>query len=262
MKCKLCEDRLLEYLYGELGEEDAAAMEQHLEASEACRREYEGFASVLDTVAKADEEGPSPALHTRIMGHAEEARPGRRSFWAWMFRPAVTTAVIGAIAAGVYFTTLRHKPPSILDERTLSEESFVRKPLSGNRNNEARLRPPCAKVDSPKKEAKDKGLSRQACRATRRHRARRGGSGTIRRPVEEVGPSDARTPPRSEEPVHGRRLDGRRTRPGAGAQETGDLTGRGGPRSCREEWKEHPARPMRPGPCPWPFGLPGPGPCR
>ncbi len=126
MKCKLCEDKILEYLYGELGEEEAAAMERHLEASDACRQAYEGFASVLETVAEAGEEGPSPALHTRIMGHAEEARPARRSFWAWMFRPAVTTAVIGAVAAGVYFTSLRHKPPSLLDERTLSEESPCR----------------------------------------------------------------------------------------------------------------------------------------
>ena len=153
MKCKLCEDRLLEYLYGELGEEDAAAMEQHLEASEECRREYEGFASVQDTVAKADEEGPSPVLHTRVMGHAEEAGPARRASWAWMFRPAVTTAVIGAVAAGVYFTSLRHKPPSLLDERTLSEESLIGK-------SKQRSTPPSsmAKVDALKKEATEKGF--------------------------------------------------------------------------------------------------------
>jgi len=153
MKCKLCEDKLLEYLYGELGEEEATAMEQHLEASEPCRRVYDGFASVLETVDEEGEEGPSPALHTRIMGHAEEARPGRRSFWAWMFRPAVTTAVIGAVAAVVYFTSLRHKPPSLLDERTLSEESLVGKWKQ-------RSAPPSSisKKGSPKKEAKDEAF--------------------------------------------------------------------------------------------------------
>ena len=158
MKCKLCEDKLLEYLYGELGEEDASAMEQHLEASEACRQTYEGFASVLDTVAEEGEEGPSPALHTRIMGHAEEVRPGRRSLWAWMFRPAVTTAVIGAVAAGVYFTTLRHKPPSYLDERILSEESLLGKSLV--EKSKQRSTPPSsiAKVGSPKKEAMDEAF--------------------------------------------------------------------------------------------------------
>ena len=153
MKCKLCEDKILEYLYGELGEEEAAAMERHLEASEPCRRVYDGFASVLETVAEEGEEGPSPALHTRIMGHAEEARPARRSFWAWMFRPAVTTAVIGAVAAGVYFTSLRHKPPSLLDERTLSEKSLV-----GKSKQRSAPPSPIAKVDSPKEEAKDEAF--------------------------------------------------------------------------------------------------------
>jgi len=148
MKCKLCEDKLLEYLYGELGKEDAAAMEKHLEASDACRQAYEGFASVLETVAGEDEEGPSPALHTRIMGHVAENRPARRSSWAWMFRPAVTTAVIGAVAAGVYFTALRHKPPSYLDERLLSEQSPVRKSTQ-----RSAPQPSLAKVDALKKEA-------------------------------------------------------------------------------------------------------------
>ncbi len=158
MKCKLCEDKLLEYLYGELGEEEAAAMERHLEASEACRQAYEGFASVLDAVAEEGEEGPSPALHTRIMGHAEEARPARRAFWAWMFRPAVTTAVIGTVAAGVYFTTLRHKPPSYLDERILSEKSLLGKSLV--EKSKQRSTPPSSRpmVDSPLKLAKDEAF--------------------------------------------------------------------------------------------------------
>ena len=124
MKCRLCEDKLLEYIYGELSEEDAAAMKQHLEASASCRRAYEDFASVLEAVSSVDdEEEPPAALHTRIMGHAQEAGAKRRSFWAWILRPAVTTAVIGAITAGVYFATLRHRPPSFRDERIVLEKS-------------------------------------------------------------------------------------------------------------------------------------------
>jgi anti-sigma factor RsiW len=153
MKCELCEDKLLEYLYGELGEEDAAVMAKHLEASEACRRAYEGFASVLETVAEADEEAPAAALHTRIMGHAEEARPVRRSFWAWMFRPAVTTAVIGAITAGVYFATMRHKPPSYRDDKIVSEQSLPRKAKE-----ERASAPPRATIEGGDKEAEDQAL--------------------------------------------------------------------------------------------------------
>lgn len=128
MKCRLCEDKLLEYLYGELSQEDVAAVEKHLRESEPCREQARAFASVLDTVTRAEEEeGPPDALHTRIMGHAQEAGSKKRSLWGWVFRPAVTTAVIGAIAAGLYFTTLRHKPPSYRDERIVLEESAPEK---------------------------------------------------------------------------------------------------------------------------------------
>ena len=100
MACKLCEDKLLEYLYGELSEEDAATMVEHLERSEACREAAKSFRSVLDTVSGVEEEGLPSFVHTRIMGHAEEAGSKKRSFWSWMFRPAVTTVVIGAVTAG------------------------------------------------------------------------------------------------------------------------------------------------------------------
>ncbi len=174
MTCKLCEDKLIEYLYGELSEEDAAAMRQHLEASAACRQAYEDFASVLEAVSRVEEEeGPPSALHTRIMGHAQEAGAKRRSFWAWILRPAVTTAVIGAITAGVYFATLRHRPPSFRDERIVLEKSSPAK--SEHRG----ALPPSgagAKVDPRAKEAgRDQALS--AARYTKPSS-----------PVEELGP--------------------------------------------------------------------------
>jgi len=149
MACKLCEDKLLEYLYGELSEEDAADMVEHLETSEECREAAKSFRSVLDTVTGVEEEGLSSLVHTRIMGHAEEAGSKRRSFWAWMFRPAVTTAVIGAVTAGVYYTTIKYKPPSYRQERIVSEES----PLAKSKQRRA-VSPSTIEVDSPKKEAK------------------------------------------------------------------------------------------------------------
>jgi len=149
MECKLCEDKLLEYLYGELNEEDAAAMEKHLEASEECRQAAKSFRSVLDTVTGVEEEGLPPLVRTRIMGHAEEAVSKRRSFWSWMFRPAVTTVVIGAITAGVYYTTIRVKPTSYRQERIVAEES----PLAKAKQRRA-LSPSKIEVDSQQKEAK------------------------------------------------------------------------------------------------------------
>jgi Putative zinc-finger len=154
MKCRLCEDKLLEYLYGELGEKDAAAMEGHLKASEECRRAYESFQSVLEAVAGTEEAGLPTAVHTRIMGRAEEIVSQTRSFWALMFRPAVTTAVIGAITAGVYFATIRHKPPSYLDERIVSEESFQ----TESKQSQTEAPHPVEEVEPPRKEAADQAI--------------------------------------------------------------------------------------------------------
>ena len=149
MECKLCEHKLLEYLYGELSEEDAATMVEHLEASAECREAAKSFRSVLDTVTGVEEEELPPLVHTRIMGHAEEAASRRRSYWSWIFRPAVTTAVIGAITAGVYYTTIRVKPTSYRQERIVSEESSLAK--SKQRRAPS---PSTIEVDSPKKETK------------------------------------------------------------------------------------------------------------
>jgi tetratricopeptide (TPR) repeat protein len=128
-------------------------MVEHLERSEECRDAAESFRSVLDTVTGVEEEGPPSFLHTRILGHAEEAGAKRRSFWSWMFRPAVTTVVIGAVTAGVYYSTIKYKPPSYRQERIVSEESSLAK----SKQRRA-LPPPTPEADSPKKEVERQSL--------------------------------------------------------------------------------------------------------
>lgn len=142
MKCKLCEDKLLAFLYGELGEEDAASFKRHLEASESCRDEYDGLVCVLNTVRRVEEEGPPAGVHTRIMGHAEERRRRGRPFWTWVLRPAVTTLVIGVITAGVYFTTLRHRASVYLGEGTDSERLLSEEAVPANL-------PPASEAQAP-----------------------------------------------------------------------------------------------------------------
>jgi len=112
MGCKACEEKLLEYLYGELKGADAAKMEEHLAASEPCREVYRNFKATVELLAQQDEEPLPEQMCTRIMAHAEEladrarARPRR---WAWLFRPALVTAMVAVIAAGVYRYSLRTK---------------------------------------------------------------------------------------------------------------------------------------------------------
>ena len=136
MKCELCEERLLEYLYGELPPEEANRMERHLAASEPCRQVAESFRSVLEAVRQVDEEHPPPALHTRIMAHAEEKKPTRadRRLWAWLLRPAVVSPLVLIAAAGLYLLTIRTPDPRL--ER---QELLGRRPAAPK---EERVRPP------------------------------------------------------------------------------------------------------------------------
>lgn len=113
MGCKLCEDMLMEYLYGELDEENTVMMGQHLSSSEPCRKEYREIQSTLAMAGEMETEELPPGLHTRIMAHAAEhdGRLKKRPAWARLFRPALTTAVVMVIATSVYLRSARIRGP-------------------------------------------------------------------------------------------------------------------------------------------------------
>ncbi|MEW6444160.1 MAG: zf-HC2 domain-containing protein [bacterium] len=127
MRCKKCEAKLLEYLYGELSAGEAAEMERHLADSEPCREVCRNFRETLNLVSVQEESDSFPeALHTRILAHAEEgarqsAVPSRR--WAWLFRPALATAMVAVIAAGVYLYSIRSKEAFDRERLTVHQEA-------------------------------------------------------------------------------------------------------------------------------------------
>jgi len=105
----LCDDKLIEYLYGELDGEDSVLMKQHLEASESCRDVYKQFESVREAAARQAEEEPPLGLRTRILARAAEKKQEkeRRSLRAWLFHPAMATVAVASVAALVYVYTVR-----------------------------------------------------------------------------------------------------------------------------------------------------------
>jgi len=109
MACELCEDKLLEYLYGELGEQDRLRMERHLKDSSACREVLDRYRSVRKAAAGMEDEELPAGLHTRILAHAEEARAkkARRPLRSWLFTPGLATVSVAAVAAVVYLHTVR-----------------------------------------------------------------------------------------------------------------------------------------------------------
>ena len=125
MTCRLCKEKILEYLYGELNEDDRRLMERHLETSASCRENYRIFQSVRNIADKESDADFPQALHTRIMAHAAEARetPGWRAAWTRMFRPAMATTLVAVAAVGIYFHASRIQGPLLKKHAVMMEES-------------------------------------------------------------------------------------------------------------------------------------------
>ena len=126
MGCKLCEEKLLDHLYGELDETDRALMEKHLAASPACMETYRSFQSIRKTVSKEGEEELPQGLHTRIMAHAAEhgASVKKGAAWARLFRPALATTVVAVAAGIIYMQTSRFQGLQQQKHAMLMEESL------------------------------------------------------------------------------------------------------------------------------------------
>jgi len=114
MTCRLCKEKILEYLYDELNEDDRRLMDRHLETSASCREHYRIFQSVRNIAAEESDPDFPQALHTRIMAHATEAKtpPWWRAAWAPRFRPALATTLVAVAAVGIYFHASRIQGPS------------------------------------------------------------------------------------------------------------------------------------------------------
>ena len=125
MTCRLCKEKILEYLYDELNEDDRRLMERHLESSASCREQYRIFQSVRNIAAEDSDADFPQALHTRIMAHASEAKSpmGWRTAWARRFRPALATTLVAVAAVGLYFHASRIQGPLLKKQAVMMEES-------------------------------------------------------------------------------------------------------------------------------------------
>lgn len=77
MDHKTAADRLVEFLYGELGGDERAAFEGHLGGCDSCRRELDGFRAARDLVRKVPDEEPPQSAHARILEVARAAAAGQ-----------------------------------------------------------------------------------------------------------------------------------------------------------------------------------------
>jgi len=108
-------DDLARYALGELAGEERAALERHLEACTACRRELEALRGDLALLA-VSAAGAAPPQRARVrllQAAAREPRgrrfPARRPFWAWAPAAAVVVLAVLSLALWMENRSLRNR---------------------------------------------------------------------------------------------------------------------------------------------------------
>ena len=60
--CEKCRERMIEALYGELGEDDEASFDAHLDSCASCAAEFKAMTATLELLDKRERPDPGPAF--------------------------------------------------------------------------------------------------------------------------------------------------------------------------------------------------------
>ncbi len=158
MNCERASSLMLDYLYGELDQKRALALENHLGVCKRCSDEFEAHKATVSAFAKLPVEEPGDAVTARIMNRAkaemEEAGAARRQKSAWYWRPALAAA---AAAALVIVSVVYYLPTARKSSAPSSEiAAMKRSPASMKREESAKVAFMKESVETA--ESRDKGL--------------------------------------------------------------------------------------------------------
>ena len=115
--CEKCRERMIEALYGELGEDDKASFDAHLGSCASCAAEFKAMTTTLELLDKRERRDPGPAfwvgywgrLSKRLdkeMSPAPLGRPARERLsaifnvfpkWAYQLAGAAALVVVGIL---------------------------------------------------------------------------------------------------------------------------------------------------------------------
>ncbi len=95
MKCDWAQQKIISYVYGELGDEDSYELDLHLSTCESCRKELQVYQALHSAMSLAPVEEPSANLVARSRIRLEEALDQLPSPNPWM---RLKTSVLGLIA--------------------------------------------------------------------------------------------------------------------------------------------------------------------
>jgi hypothetical protein len=128
--CEKCRERMIEALYGELGEDDNASFDAHLGSCALCAAEFKAMTATLELLDKRERPDPGPAfwegywdrLSKRLdkeMSPAPSGRPARERLsaifnifpkWAYQLAGGAALVVIGILVGR---TVLSRPAPTV-----------------------------------------------------------------------------------------------------------------------------------------------------
>lgn len=116
MNCPECDEKYLDYLYGELPAAEKRAVEDHLGACEYCAKQLSHL-QLIRTAFRRMEHEPRALVHQRILAHARDSFLEENKSWLaqFLFKPATALAAVVMVAAGIY--VYNQYPPATLTDR-------------------------------------------------------------------------------------------------------------------------------------------------
>ena len=96
------DNRLVDYLYGEMDQSEMRAFEDVMQEDAQLSESVHGFESMLDTIRTVETQAPSDHLDSLILAHAREEKPEATSWISRLFdNPKAALALSGACALAV-----------------------------------------------------------------------------------------------------------------------------------------------------------------
>jgi tetratricopeptide (TPR) repeat protein len=137
VNCPECDEKYLDYLYGELSSEEKRAVEEHLGTCEYCAKQLSPL-QLIRTSFKRLEQEPSALVHQRILAHARDSALEEKRSWLaqFLFKPATAMAAVVTVALGIYVYT--QYPPltgtGSIGPMTARQESYRTPPSAETAN--------------------------------------------------------------------------------------------------------------------------------
>jgi len=128
VNCPECDEKYLDYLYGELPAAEKRAVEDHLSACEYCAKQLSNL-QLIRTAFRRLEHEPRPLMHQRILAHARDSALEEKKSWLahFFFKPATALAAVVTVAAGIYVYN-QYPPATVTNRQKIASSQESRQP--------------------------------------------------------------------------------------------------------------------------------------